>query len=136
MKALKVSRLLRLLAIVLAPLFAVILLLSGLSMQVTKCPARPYSDMQSLATTLFTYRMLAKELPSEATWEADLCSKENRAKIALMSKPLLDPWGSHYVFKNLSEPGLTKFRIVSPGPDKILGTPDDEWHEFSRPVLK
>ena len=44
---------------------------------------------------------------------------------ALLDALPVDPWGSPYEYERLS---ATRFRIISLGPDRILGTEDDlEW---------
>ena len=74
--------------------------------------------IQGIETAVQTYEIQMKQLPDSL----DDLTVDTEACPALLSKSrLIDAWGTPYVYTKYT----SSFKIISAGPDKKIGTPDD-----------
>lgn len=88
------------------------------------------TDLKSIATAIMAYQMNAGFPPSTAQGLQALVEKPAtdpvpRRWIQLMAKLPTDPWKSPYRYRFPGAKDPKKFEVISDGPDRISGTPDD-----------
>ncbi len=90
------------------------------------------SDISNIRTQLNSYRMLAGDYPtSEQGLQALVAQPESEPKpsrwVKLFDSVPKDPYGTFYIYRYPGEKNTSGFDLFSAGPDKQVGTADDDW---------
>jgi type II secretion system protein G len=93
-------------------------------------PQKAETDLKSIATAIMAYKMNAGFYPSTAQGLQALVEKPAtdpvpRRWAQLVAKLPTDPWKSPYRYRFPGVKDPKKFEVISDGPDRTPGTPDD-----------